>query len=357
MRKLIIKLETVTTVGLDLAKNVMQVHAVDAAGNLVVNRPIRRGKLLAFFGELPKCLVGMEACASAHYWAREIAALGHEVRLMPPAYVKAYVRRSKNDKIDAAACCEAVTRPSMRFVALRTVENQAELMRHRARELLAGQRVSLLNALRGHLGEIGIVAPQGGPHAYRLKRLAESGADEDGVVVVPDCVRAALRPLLRQIDAVDAEIAAIDATIKENVKADETAKRLMTIPGVGPIIASAVVATVRNVEAFANGREFAASLGLTPRQHSSGGKDRLGRISKMGDRYLRKLLVVGANAALVHAKGHDDALRRWAKDLMARKNGPGGRKLAAVALANKLARILFALLATGGVYQMRPAAA
>jgi len=357
MGKTISKLETVTTVGLDLAKNVFQVHAVDAQGGVVVAMKVRRGKLVAFFASLPRCLVGLEACASSHHWAREIAALGHEVRLMPPAYVKAYVRRGKNDKVDAAACCEAVGRPNMRFVAPRGVENQAELMRHRARELLAGQRVSLLNALRGHLGEIGIVAPQGSQHAYRLKRLAESGHDESGEVLAPDCVRAALRPLIRQIDAIDAEIAAIDAAIKESVKADATAKRLMTVPGVGPITASAVVATVRTVDSFANGREFAASLGLTPRQHSSGGKDRLGRISKMGDRYLRKLLVVGASAALVHAKGHDDALRRWAKALMARRSGPGGRKLAAVALANKLARILFALLARGGVYQSRPAAA
>jgi transposase len=357
MGKIISKLETVTTVGLDLAKNVFQVHAVDAEGRLVVNMKVRRAKLIDFFASLPRCLVGIEACASAHHWAREIAALGHDVRLMPPAYVKAYVRRGKNDKVDAAACCEAVTRPNMRFVAVRPIENQAELMRHRTRELLGGQRVSLLNALRGHLGEIGIVAPQGGQHAYWLKRLAESGHDENGEVRVPDCVRAALRPLIGQIDAIDAEIAAIDAAIRESVKADETAKRLVTIPGVGPITASAVVATVRNVDAFADGREFAASLGLTPRQHSSGGKDRLGRISKMGDRYLRKLLVVGASAALVHAKGHDDALRRWAKDLMARKSGPGGRKLAAVALANKLARIVFALLATGGVYRSRPAPA
>ena len=226
-----------------------------------------------------------------------------------------------------------------------------------ARELLSGQRVSLLNALRGHLAEIGIVAPQGAQNAYRLKRPAESGHDDHGEILVPKSVCEAIGPIIRQIDAIDAEIGAGDDAIKQSVKADATAKRLMTIPGVGPITASAITATVQNVSAFANAREFAASLGLTPKQHSSGGKDRLGRISKMGDRYLRKLLVVGANAALIHAQGHNDALRNWAKGLLARKTGPGGRKLVAVAMANKLARIVFALLTSGRPYDDRPAAA
>lgn len=354
MRKSISKLETVTTVGLDLAKNVFQVHAVDGQGNVVVNKAIGRAKLLAFFAALPKCLVGMEACASAHHWGREIAALGHEVKLMPPAYVKAYVRRSKNDSVDAAACCEAVGRPSMRFVPLRSAENQAELMRHRAREMLSSQRVALLNGLRGHLAEIGVVAPQGGRYAYELKTLAETGHDTNGEIVVPTSVREALAPLVRQIDAIDAEIAAIDRKLETQAKNDPTAKRLMTIPGVGPVTASAIVATVRDVKAFANGREFAAHLGLTPRQNSSGGKHRLGGITKMGDRYLRKLLVVGATAALVHREGHNDALRSWVKELFARKSGPHKKKLIAVALANKLARIVFALLSRGGAYDDRP---
>ena len=354
MRKSISKFETVTTVGLDLAKNVMQVHAVDAAGNVVVNKPIRRGKLIAFFAALPKCLVGMEACSSAHHWGRQIAELGHDARLMPPAYVKAYVRRGKNDKVDAAACCEAVGRPSMRFVPLRSVENQAELMRHRAREMLSSQRVALLNALRGHLAEIGVIAPQGAQNAYYLKKLAETGHDENGEVLVPDGVRQSLAPLARQIDAIDAEIAAIDKILVKQAKSDPTARRLATIPGIGPVGATAFTATVLNVKAFANGREFSASLGLPPLQHSSGGKLRLGGISKMGDRYLRKLLVVGATAVLRHADGHNDALRGWAKELLARKNGPYKKKIAAVALANKLARIVYAILSSGGTYDDRP---
>jgi transposase len=204
--------------------------------------------------------------------------------------VKPYVRRKKNDAADAEAICEAVGRPNMRFVPVRTVENQSELMRHRVREALAGDRTRLLNALRGHLGEIGVIAPQGGQHAYGLKRLAETEVDEHGEILVPDGVRASLAPLVRQIEAIDEEIEAIDDALKASVKADDKARRLMTIPGVGPVTASAIVATIPDMSAFADGREFAAFLGLTPRQSSTGGKERLGSITKMGDRYLRKLL-------------------------------------------------------------------
>jgi len=245
----------------------------------------------------------------------------------------------------------------MRFVAVRTVENQAELMRHRTRELLAGNRTRMLNALRGHLAEIGIVAPQGAQHAYGLKRLLTIGHDENGEILVPDCVRTALAPLARQIDSIDEEIAAIDDQLEAQVKADDTARRLMTIPGIGPITASAIVATLKDASAFASGREFAAFLGLTPRQNSSGGKERLGGITKMGDRYLRKLLVVGACAALNHRKGHNDALRVWADRLMARKPAKYKFKLTAVAFANKVARIVFALMTRGGEYVERPVAA
>lgn len=245
----------------------------------------------------------------------------------------------------------------MRFVAVRSVDNQAELMRHRARELLTGNRTRMLNALRGHLAEIGVVAAQGVQHAYALKRLVADGFDDDGEVVVADGVRRALAPLVRQIDAIDEEIAAIDKEIEALAKADETARRLMTIPGVGPVTASAIVATVRDTSAFSGGREFAAFLGLTPRQSSTGGKARLGRITKMGDRYLRKLLVVGACATLSHRKGHDDALRVWASSLLARKAVKYKFKLTAVALANKVARIVFALMTRGGEYDERPIAA
>ena len=357
MGKSISNYSSVTTIGLDIAKNVFQVHGVDAKGAAVVARSVRRGGLLKFFASLPRCLVGMEACSSAHHWARSLIELGHEVKLIPPAYVKPYVRRSKNDAGDAAAICEAVGRPNMRFTPVRSVENQAELMRHRARELLAGNRVAMLNALRGHLAEVGIVAAQGAQHAYGLKRLLTDGCDENGEIVVPDCVRKALAPLVRQIDAIDEEIAAIDDEIAARVKTDDTARRLMTIPGVGPVTAQAIVATVRDTSAFSSGREFAAFLGLTPRQSSSGGKERLGRITKMGDRYLRKLLVVGACATLSHREGHHDALRVWASSLLARKAVKYKFKLTAVALANKVARIVFALMTRGGEYDERSVAA
>jgi len=355
MVKSIRNLSSVSVIGLDIAKNVFQVHGVDAAGAAVVAKAVRRGQLVSFFSSLPPCLIGIEACSSAHHWARSLIALGHRVKLIPPAYVKPYVRRSKNDAVDAAAICEAVGRPNMRFVPVRSVENQAQLMRHRARELLAGNRTQMLNALRGHLAEIGVVAAQGVQHAYALKRLLADGVDQNGEVVVADCVRKALAPLVHQIDAIDAEIAAIDEEIKTQVKADDRARRLMTIPGIGPLTASAIVATVQDTSAFASGREFAAFLGLTPRQNATGGKERLGRITKMGDRYLRKLLVVGACATLSHRKGHDDALRLWADQLLARKAVRYRFKLTAVALANKVARIVFALLTQGGEYNKRPA--
>jgi transposase len=351
-------LARVKRVGLDLAKSVFQVHAVDAAGEVAAARKLRRASVLEFFGRLAPCEVAMEACASAHHWGREIAALGHEVRLIPPAHVKPYVRRNKTDAADAAAICEAAMRPGQRFVPLRGIANQAEVMRHRVREALVGQRTALLNALRGHLGEVGIVAPQGAQHAYRLKRRLADGADDNGEIVVPGCVRDALAPLAAQIDALDAAIGAIDGELAAKAKADEKTTRLMTIPGIGPVIATAFAATVRDVEAFASGREFAAFIGLTPRQHSSGGKARSGRISKMGDRYLRKLLVVGATAALRHAEGHDDALRRWARAMLRRKSGlKYAFKLTAVALANKLARIVYAILRSGQAYDDRPVAA
>ncbi len=350
-------ISSVTRVGLDLAKNVFQVHGIDAKGELVVARKVRRGAVVEFFAKLPLCVVAMEACSSAHHWARQLVALGHEVKLIPPAHVKPYVRRNKNDAADAAAICEAVMRPGQRFVAVRSIDNQAELMRHRVREMLVGQRTQLLNGLRGHLAEIGVVVAQGAQHAYELKELVVDGADENGEIVVPECVCAAVRPLAAQIDALDAAIGAIDDELAADVKGNERARRLMTIPGIGPVTASAIVASIQDPGAFASGREFAAFLGLTPRQNSSGGKERLGRITKMGDRYLRKLLVVGACAVLRHRAGHDDALRHWADAMLARKTVKYKFKLTAVALANKLARIVFVLLTRGGLYEGRPVGA
>ena len=323
------KSASVTRMGLDLAKNVFQVHGVDAKGEVTLARKIRRAGLLHFATKLAPCEIAMEACSSAHHWARELLALGHSVKLIPPAHVKPYVRRNKNDAADAAAICEAAMRPGQRFTPVRSVENQAQLMRHRVREQLVGQRTALLNALRGHLSEIGMVAAQGAQNAYRLKRMLTDGADENGEVIVPECVRAVLAPLARQIDVLDEAVETIDKTLAAEAKADDKAQRLMTIPGIGPVTASAIAATVPDMSAFASGREFSAFLGLTPRQHSSGGKERLGRITKMGDRYLRKLLVIGATAVLHHAIGHNDPLRRWAKQMMERKGGRAGFKLTA----------------------------
>lgn len=337
MSKLSSDLLSVTVVGLDLAKHVFQVHCIDGDGRVALNRALRRREVLAFFGRLPPCLVGMEACGSAHHWGRELAALGHRVKLMPPAYVKPYVRRQKNDAADAEAICEAVTRPSMRFVQIRSIENQAVLMRHRMRELLVGQRTQLLNALRGHLAEVGVIAAQGAGNARALAALIDAGHDE-----VPACVAQALAPLVEQLHHLDAAITDVDRQIVRQAAACENARRLITIPGIGPLTADAFVATLGpdGVRQFNGPREFAAWLGLVPRQRSSGGKERLGRITKMGNGYLRKLLVVGAHAVLRHQAGHHDPLREWARRLLATKPF----KLVAVALANKLARIAFAVL-------------
>ncbi len=354
MGKSISDLARVTTVGLDLAKLIFQVHAIDASGAVVVAKAFKRQKVLAFFAALPPCLVGMEACGSAYHWARELSALGHEVRLMPPAYVKPYVRRQKNDAADAAAICEAVTRPSMRFVPVRTVENQAVLMHHKTREILVAQRTQILNALRGHLAEIGIIAGKGADKARALAQLLvgnQTDASADAPTI-PASIRTALTPLVEQLHRLDEAIEHSDRTIKALVQQDATARRLMSIPGFGPVIASAMAASVQDVSGFEGPREFAAFLGLTPRQRSSGGKERLGRISKMGNQYLRKLLVVGAHAVMFHRKGHTDALRSWADKLMATKPF----NLVAVALANKMARIAIALLRDEGIYKGRAGA-
>jgi transposase len=344
--KVIIDFSSVTTVGLDLAKHVFQVHGVDASGRVVVAKAIRRGKLLEFFTSLPPCIVGLEACGSAHHWARELIELGHDARLMPPAYVKPYVRRQKNDAADAAAICEAVTRPSMRFVGGRSLENQAALMRHKAREMLVSQRTQLLNGLRGHLTEIGVIAPQGPRHARELAARIEA-CDE----TISFEVREALAPLVVQLRNLDEAIARLERTIAKLARQDDTPRRLMSIPGFGPITASAMAASVQDASSFAGPREFAAFLGLTPKQHSSGGKPRLGRISKMGNRELRKLLVVGAHAVLFHRGPHTDPLRMWAKKPIEKKPF----KLVAVALANKMARIAFAILRGKTVYREIPA--
>ena len=273
-------MQTIAVVGLDLAKTVFQVHGVGADGTVVVRRQLRRGQVVGFFQSIGPCLVGIEACASAHHWARELMAIGHEVRLMPPAYVKAYVKRGKTDAADAEAIAEAVTRPTMRFVAVKSKAQQAVLMLHKTRDLLVRQRTMLINALRGHLGEFGIVAPQG-PAGVRaaLKSLREEGQ------ALPDLAHAALGGLAEQLEHLGAEISRMERRILDWHRQDETSRRLATIPGIGPITASAMAASAPDPSLFRSGRQFAAWLGLTPRANSSGGKDRQGGISKMGDSY------------------------------------------------------------------------
>ena len=347
MGKSIINLSSVTTVGLDLAKHVFQVHCVDASGRVVVAKAIRRNKLLEFFASLPPCLVGLEASGSAHHWARELIKLGHDARMMPPAYVKPYIRRQKNDASDATAICEAVTRPSMRFVGVRSLENQAALMRHKTREMIGLATHAIAErACAGHLTEVGVIAPQGLRFARELAELIEA-CDE----TIPFEVCEALAPLVVQLRNLDEAIARLDRIIAKLAQKDETARRLMSIPGFGPITASAMAATIQDTSSFAGPREFAAFLGLTPKQNSSGGKPKLGRISKMGNRNLRKLLVVGAHAVLFHRKPHTDPLRMWAKRLIEKKPF----KLVAVALANKMARIAFAIMRGKTVYREIPA--
>src|SRR5919107_961439 len=285
-----------TTVGLDLAKHVFQVHGVDAAGEVVLKRRLRRGQMIAFFAGLKPCLIGMEACATAHFWARELKALGHAVRLMPAHYVKAYVKRGKNDAADAAAICEAVSRPSMRFVPVKSEAQQAALMLHRARDLLARQRTQLINAVRGHLAEFGMVEAQG---AWNLPRVL-AHLETEGEL--PEVARQVLRLLAAQLDEAEQRIEDLDARIAAWHKASPASQRLATIPGIGPLVATAITATIADPSTFRGGREFAAWLGLVPRQRSTGGKQRLGRISRGGDGDIRRLLVIGAQAGLLRLK-------------------------------------------------------
>lgn len=338
-------MDKISTVGLDIAKYVFQVHGEDAAGQIVVRRQLRRAAVLAFFGKLPPCVVGMEACSSAYYWARAIGALGHEVRLMPPVRVKAYVKWGcKNDAADAAAICEAVRRPSMRFVPVKTVEQQAVMMLHQARQLLVEQRTRLGNAIRGHLGELGIAAAKGAAGLAALLRMV---ADADDTRL-PAVARAALTALAGQWHSVDEQIDGLNEQILAWHKSDADSQRLATMPQIGPLIASALVARTGDATRFRNGRQFAAWVGLVPRQNSSGGKERLGHITKTGDRYLRQLLVIAATGMIRRVRAKP-ALSPWLAALLARMPA----KKAAIALANKLARIAWAILAHGGVYQAR----
>ena len=332
-----------TTIGIDIAKSLFQVHGVDAAGHVTVTKKLRRAEVMRFFQGLPACLVGMEACATAHFWAREISALGHVVRLMPPSYVKAYLRRQKNDAADAEAICEAVTRPTMRFVPVKSAERQGVLVLHRTRELLVRQRTMLINAIRGHCAEFGIIAPQGARRASELvEQIRQAQADE-----LPDLARSALLRLAGQLDILAAEIHGLERRLLAWHRQDQASHRLATIPGVGIITATALAAAVTDPGLFRSGREFAAFLGLVPRQNSSGGKDRLGRISKMGDGYLRKLLVVGATSVIRRARTGTSASASWINSLLERRPA----RVVTVAMANKTARIAWAVLKRGEVYR------
>jgi transposase len=340
-------MQTITTIGLDIAKSVFQVHGVDAVGNVVIRRQLKRRSVLAFFEKLPRCLVGIEACASAHHWSRELSALGHTVRLMPPAYVKPYVKRHKNDATDAEAICEAVARPNMRFVATKTVEQQSCLTLHRTRHLLIRQQTSVINAIRAHLAEFGIVAPVGRNGVEQLLGVAADASDKR----LPALARACVVALGAQLRMLKAQILEFDRMITAWHRSNETSRRLDDIPGVGPALATALVASIADPKAFRSGRDFSAWIGLVPKQNSSGGKDRLGHISKRGDRYLRSLFTAGALAVIRYAKIHGTRHRPWLTALLARRPA----KVAAIALANKIARMAWAMMVRGERYK-EPAA-
>jgi transposase len=328
----------VSTIGLDIAKSVFQVHGVDVDGAVVIRKRVSRGKVLEFFADLPPCLVGIEACPSAHHWSRKLQVLGHTVKLMPPSYVKAYLKRGKNDANDAAAICEAVTRPSMRFVPIKSEQQQSGLMLHRARQLLVRQRTMLSNAIRGHLAELGIISAKGRNGTAALLEIIASQEDDR----IPVAARFSLEVLARQYANVMAEIGAIAKRIHAWHRSCEESRRLEEIPGIGPIVATALVAEVGDWKAFSSGRNLAAWIGLVPKQHSTGGRDRLGGISKQGNRYLRWLLVAGAMAVIRYARQHGTK-RLWLVRIMQRRP----IKVAAVALANKIARMAWAIMARG----------
>ncbi|MEO1200908.1 MAG: IS110 family transposase [Pseudomonadota bacterium] len=340
---------TMTTVGLDLAKSVFQVHGADQDGRPVVRRKLRRGQVLGYFAGLSPCLIGMEACANAHNWARALQALGHTVRLIPPQYVKPFVKTNKNDASDAEAICEALARPTMRYAAVKSAEQQSVLMLHRARELLVRQRTMLVNALRGHCGEFGVVVAHGASKVSALIEMIEDRQDDR----LPALAREALGSLVCQLRMVQAQILGLEKKLMVWHRANEASRRLEAIPGVGVITATALVATIGDASQFRSGRQLAAWLGLVPRQYSSGGKERLGRISKRGDGYIRRLLVHGARADLRWSRHRNERRSLWQDSLLARRP----TNVVLVAMANKTARVVWALLSRGEAFRTEARAA
>ena len=334
----------ISTIGLDLAKNVFQVHGISATGEVGIRKALRRSQMLPFFEKLPPCLVGAEACGTSHHWARELTKLGHEVRLMPAAYVKPYVKRGKNDAADAEAICEAVTRQTMRFVPIKSREQQASLSLHRVRSLLIKQRTQLVNMMRSVLAELGIAIPGG---IVKALQMAREIVDGESRLDLPTEATNVVAMLAGQLLQLHAQLRKLDLRLAALQRSDDRARRLATIPGIGPVGATALAASVTDPSQFSSGRQFAAWLGLTPRRSSSGGKERLGRITKMGDRYLRQLLIVGATALVRYAKEKPSTVDPRFVALLARKPA----RVASVAIANKMARIAWAVMARGGVFE------
>jgi transposase len=338
----------ISTIGLDLAKSVFQVHAINNAGEVVIRKALRRSQVLPFFAKLPACLVGIEACGTSHYWGRELTRLGHDVRLMPPAYVKPYLKRGKTDANDAEAICEAVARPTMRFVPVKSPEQQAALALHRTRDLLVKQRTQLVNMIRGQLAEFGIEMARGLHHALELARRATEGRAPD----VPELAQRVITGLAHQIGSLQAQLASLEKELLAWHRSNDLSQRLATIPGIGVISATALAASVTEPERFRSGRQFAASLGLTPLQKSSGGKESMGRISRMGDRYLRRLLVVGMTSLIRRARTAPASVDSRIPAMLQRRPA----RIVTVAAANRTARVAWAIMTRGGTYR-KPATA